>query len=355
MSTAPLPDYRPRNRAAYSAARRRMDAGDISIAALETYNLVVKKCGPRAYTEITEPDLATERRLHKRTIQGHLAALRDAGMLRMERTGVIWRKVVTAFDDDPQDDPAPELQPENDPEVLLALAAQEPDIERGMMLAYQAAMLKAGRPLDSLFLSQQGDQKIASETIPGSPSSYKEDLTGDLSGATPPNPQAAATDIPVRPAGYFGREEYPEGTPVRHAETMQLLKEIGCWDATVRRYGHLPPAHVRTQIEAARRCGRAAELAAFVSFCLGNGGVYEVLRTSSWTGKEQPKVEDAAKYDPYARRSPDLCPGCGAWIPRGRPCPVCYPEAPTPEPPPADDDDANDKFRAYAGGGTWTT
>lgn len=72
----------------------------------------------------------------------------------------------------------------------------------------------------------------------------------------------------------------------------------------------------------------------------------ESERCSSWSSTKMPVSV------PYARRSPDLCPGCGAWVQRGRACPACFPEAPDSEPPPADDDDANDKFRAYAGGGT---
>lgn len=58
------------------------------------------------------------------------------------------------------------------------------------------------------------------------------------------------------------------------------------------------------------------------------------IRCSSWTGGPL-----APKVEPYARRSPDLCPGCGAWVPRGRPCPHCFPEAPESEPTPEDDHD----------------
>lgn len=318
-----------RNKLAYEAAKHLYLNDVINNGCRETFDQLVKLCGRKTYSEITEPELATLRKVDRRTIQIHFGKLKAVGLLRIEETGNKRRKHLTPFD---LNDPKSDLRIENDPDILLALAAQEPDIERAKTLAYQAAMLKAGL----FFSADLNDPKCANSAQFGSPLNDLKDLNGDLQGATPPTPTAGGDIFRPKPAAFFGREE----PKVRNAETMQLLKEIGCYPSTVRKHGHLAPATVRREIDAARRCGRAAELPAFVAHALDTDGVYEASRwsrrtrrsraapqqeASSWSGEPDP---DPREPEHQAIRLPTICPTCSRlcqpeW--EGH-CPRCEPD-----------------------------
>lgn len=115
------------------------------------------------------------------------------------------------------------------------------------------------------------------------------------------------------------------------AETIGLLREIGCFPQTVRLLGYLPAGQVRATIEAARRCGRAHDLPAFVAYCLTTGGVYDRprVRASPRPAVPSPEARDAAYDELAARQVPTMCPTCGSFCPaewKGH-CPRCEPES----------------------------
>lgn len=256
----PAGDWRARNRAAYEQARRLRLDGVISIGAQETFDQLVKECGRRTYTEITEFELATKRQVARRTIQEHISRLKTAGLLRVEEAGNLRRKHITAFDlNDPVNDPKDDLQVENDPEVLLALARQEcvaGRINRAGQIALQAVMLQAGVRLDpqvveapgvSFFAADLNDPKCAELTHFGSSSTFKRDLGADLINA--PNPQTPETGggRNDRRKGFFRREE----PAVPETAATRILRTVGVRDSqTLRRLAGRDAGDIQSAIAA---------------------------------------------------------------------------------------------------------
>lgn len=242
-------DYRERNKLAYAACEAVRKVGKIKAEVQLTFELIVKKCEAATFTTVLEQELADERGIARRTIQEHIRLLKEVGLLRIEPDGNLRRKCITAFDlNDLQDDPPAEMQPENDPDVLLALAAQETDIERGMMLAYQAAMIKHGRPA-SLFSPDLNDRSIVNTAQIGSSSSFKQDLSGDLTGAIAPLPPSGGGGSTGRRKGWIGREEQVPETPA-----TRKLQEQGVEDtATLRRFADLDVAVIERTIADIKR------------------------------------------------------------------------------------------------------
>lgn len=322
MSAAPLSSHphqrsRPkttdRKALALRAGEDALDGSVHGVTLLLFYKWLVARCFAESNCVISTRDAAEQNSVDPRTIRRYGPLLEAAGLIRRHqvRRGV-YRYTITAYE--PEEEPIA-TAPAPAPEVV----AIEPD------------PFFSGPPCGSIDPELRIDRSVPS-----------------FNGSRDLQEEACRPGGEIGPVAkeFFGQEE------PAHAETIALLRAERVSRATCRQLGSLQPAYVREQIDAARRCGRGREWPGFLVGVLRTGGVWG----SSWTGEEQPKVEDPTKYESYARRSPDLCPGCGAWVPRGRPCPACYPEAPTPEPPPADDDDrANDKFRPYAGGETWTT
>lgn len=326
----PLPvDYRARNQDAYKAARKLNRAGGISLTVLETYNQLIKTCGPATFTTIIERELAAQRQLPRRNIQQHIKELRELGLIRIESAGNLRRKVITAFDlNDPEDDPAPvEMQPENDPDVLFELATQEcaaGRYERGQALAFQAAMLKAGKTQASFFSPDLNDHMIVKETIIGSSSIYLKAFNEDLVKGDPLPPGGGGTSCPRR-RSFFRREE-PTVEPIPDTPATRLLQEHGVENPeTLRRLAGVDVALIERKLaEIRRRPTPPYDPPGFLVWKIENHRPQRREDASSWSSNPPPDPE----LDRQAVIPPTICPTCGRWCAsewEGH-CPRCEPE-----------------------------
>lgn len=240
-----------REERAFVAGECILDGTRHGVTLLLYYEYLVARAGKVSSSIVTQSKLAEDNGVGVRTIRRYDDTLVAAGLIWLTKVGHSYRRTIVAYE------PIPE-----DAEISVPTAevsAVEPD------------------PFFSPPPTGQIDPHEPDRSIPFAP--FKEKSRDFQGEALRPGGETGPAS-----KGFFDRED------PGHSETMELLRAIGCYEATVRRLSHHAPGYVRDQIEAARRCGRAADLAAFVAFVLEHGGVYG----SSWTGRANPRDKPAS-------------------------------------------------------------
>lgn len=307
-----------REQLAFEAGENVLDGSKHGVTLLLYYKYGVGRCGKASSFEDDLAHLADENGVCTRTIRRyHKLLVETYGLFRidkLDRQRV--RITITAYEPDAQPAaPVPEIVTLESLTEQIADAMHAGDFTALAQLAQLAADLASAAvpaPVpeviavepDPFFLSPARGSIDPDSRIDRSPASFNGDQVLNQQGATAPLPPSGGGMAHPGPARFWRREE------PKRAETdaATILRTIGVSEQVIGELAGLDAGYVRQQLDAARRCGRARDVPAFLVGVLRTGGVFGA---SSWSD------------GPKAR-----CATCGAVLQAGQTCPVCHPQEP---------------------------
>lgn len=282
-----LPKTTNRQALAFRAGERALDGSHHGVTLLLFYKWLVARCFTDSSCVVSTREAAEQNGVDPRTIRRYGPLLEAAGLVRRSqvRRGV-YRYTIALYE------PAGAEVSARPVEV----SAPAPEV-----IGCEPDPFFSGPPSGSIDPELRIDRSVSS--FNGSRDHQQEGATAPLP------PTAGGGDGHARKRGFFRREEPPRS----ETETAKLLRAVGISEQAIRELADLDTGYVRQQLDAARRCGRARDVAGFLVGALRSGGVWG----SSWG--DDGKVR---------------CASCGAVVGVGRRCAACYPEAPLVQPPP---------------------